>query len=126
MRAGDGDCVRLEPHQLGQHLGARNHRNRPAPRFGDFRIVVAHRGRTHDDVSVADIFRLVPFGEFNAHLLQPISHARVFEIGTRHAEAEVDQHLCDAGHADAADADEMNVLNATKHKSSCQLSVVSC
>src|SRR5690349_7563701 len=37
------------------------------------------------------------------------------EIGAGHRRAEVEQHLGDAAHADATDADEMDALNLGKH-----------
>src|SRR3954468_20323274 len=53
--------------------------------------------------------------EFHAQPLQAIGGGRRLEIGTGNAEAEVDQHLGDAGHSDAADTDKMDVLNSAKH-----------
>ena len=44
--------------------------------------------------------------------------AELLQIGAGNLVAEVQQHLGDAAHADAADADEMNALNFGKHKSS--------
>src|SRR5690242_13125687 len=39
----------------------------------------------------------------------------MLEIRSRNPKAEIDQHLRDAGHADAADAYGMDVLNSAKH-----------
>ena len=66
-------------------------------------------------MSIAHIFSVVPFSEIDSHLLQSIRRAGAFRIRARNTEAEVDQHLGDARHADAANADKMNVLNATEH-----------
>ena len=82
MRTGNGDRMRLHPHQLGEHLSARNHRNRSPPRFDDFRIVVAHRGRTHHHVRVADVRRMVAFGDFDAKFFEARRHFRFLLIGT--------------------------------------------
>src|ERR1041384_1275205 len=49
-------------------------------------------------------------------LLKPVRHRRAFQIRPRHAKAQVAQDLCDAGHADAADADQMDVAYAMEHK----------
>ena len=64
---------------------------------------------------VADVLGTMAFRELNAHLLQPISDVRAFEIGAGDTEAQIDEHLRDARHTDAADADEMDVLNSSKH-----------
>ena len=65
MRAGDGDAV-AQPHQLGEHLGARNDGNVPAHRFGGFRIRRRDRRRHHDDVRAADVLGVVADGDAHA------------------------------------------------------------
>ena len=47
--AGDGDAV-LEPHHLGQHLGARDHGTPRRSASTQLRVAPAHRGRHHHDV----------------------------------------------------------------------------
>ncbi|OIQ72552.1 hypothetical protein GALL_458220 [mine drainage metagenome] len=37
------------------------------------------------------------------------------EVRAGHLVAQIDQHFRDAGHADAADADEMDVLDLAEH-----------
>ena len=59
VRARDRDAE-AQPHQLGQHLGARNHRNLPPRRLAHFRVRRPHRRRHHHDVGVADVRRVVP------------------------------------------------------------------
>ena len=54
VRAGDRDAA-LEPHQLGQHLGAAHDRQALRARRGQFRIVALDRGRDDDDLGVAEI-----------------------------------------------------------------------
>src|SRR6185369_11606042 len=81
----------------------------------DFRIVVAHGSRAHDDVRMSDIFSSVTFEDFNTHVLQAIGDVRAFQIRAGDTKAEIHQHLGNAGHADAAYPDKMNVLNASKH-----------
>ena len=58
-----------------------------------------------------------------AHGGQALGDRRGFQVGAGDLVAEVQQHLGDAAHADAADADEMNALNFGEHES--QLSVAS-
>src|SRR5712671_6204257 len=107
--------MRFEPHQLGQHLRARNNWNGSPLRFNDFGIVITHRGRANDDVRIANIFSIMPFDKLHSHLLEPVGYGRALKISSGNAEAKINQHLSDSGHAYAADANEMNLLNATKH-----------
>src|SRR5262245_53287912 len=115
MRAGDSDGVWLQSHQLRQHFGARDHWDRAAVCFDDLGVVVTHGGRAHNDVRVSDILSGMTFKDLNTHLLQAIGDVGAFQIGTGDTEAEIDEHLGDAGHADASDTYEMDVLNSTKH-----------
>jgi hypothetical protein len=57
----------------------------------------------------------VTFKDLNTHLLQAISDVGALQIRARDAEAEIDEHLGNARHADASDTYEMDVLNSTKH-----------
>ena len=79
--------------------------------FDDFRVVVTHCGGANDDVRVTDIFAGVTFGKLNSHLLQSIGDIGFLRVGAGDTEAQIDQHLGDTGHADAANADKMDVLN---------------
>jgi hypothetical protein len=81
----------------------------------DLRIVVAHGGRTNDDVRLSNVVAAMTFEDFNTHFLEPIRDGGTPQVGTRDAKAEIDQHLGNAGHADAPDTDEMDVLNSAKH-----------
>src|SRR6185312_15904184 len=55
-----------------------------------------------------DVFRVVADRDPDALLAQPLDVGAVGNVRARHGVAEVRQHLGDAAHADAADADEMN------------------
>ena len=46
---------------------------------------------------------------------EALGRRRALQVGARHRVAEVQQHLGDAAHAGAADADEVHVLDAPKH-----------
>jgi hypothetical protein len=47
-------------------------------------------------------------------------HIGVFgRVGTLHLVAEIEQHLCDAGHANAADADEVYGAEIARQFHSC-------
>ncbi len=83
--------------------------------FHDFRIVVTHCGGTNHHVSVTHVFGVMAFGKFNSHLLQPVRDVGFLCVGTGHTESQIDQHLGDTRHADAANANKMDVLNSSKH-----------
>jgi len=85
-------------------------------RFDDLGIVVAHGSRANHDVRMSDVISSVSFEDLDTHLLQAIGDVRPLQIRSGDTEAEIDQHLGDAGHADASDAYEMDVLNSAKHQ----------
>src|SRR5215211_8853309 len=115
MRTSHGDGVWLESHQLREHLGARDHGNRAAVCFDYLRVVVTNGCRAHHDVRVAHVLSRVTFKDLHTHLLQAVGNVGTLQIGAGNAKAEIDKHLGDAGHTDASDAYEMDVLNATEH-----------
>ncbi len=84
-------------------------------RFDDLRIVFTHGGGTNHHVRVAYVLAIVTFSKFNSHLLQTIGRGRFFRVGTGDTETQIDQHLGDARHADATNADKMDVLNSAEH-----------
>jgi hypothetical protein len=71
VAARDRDPV-LEAHQLGQHLGPRDHGDSRATRLHDLGVVRPHRGRGHDDVRARDVPGRVPFREPRALRSQPV------------------------------------------------------
>ena len=50
--------------------------------------------------------------------LKTVRVFRFLDVGTRNDKAQIAQHLSDAAHPDAADADKMNSLYVSKHSSS--------
>ena len=107
--------MRFQSHELREHLGARNNRNRTLVRLNDLGIVVAHGGGANHDVRVTDVLSTVTFKDLYAHLLQAIGDAGTFQIRTGDTKAKIAQYLGNTGHADAADANEMDVLYPSKH-----------
>ena len=57
----------------------------------------------------------MPFENNCSKAGQALRNSAGFQIGSRNLVAEIQQHLGDAAHADAADAYEMNLLNFGKH-----------
>src|SRR5947209_14926255 len=108
--------MRLETHQLRQHLCAWDDGNRTLPGFNNLRIVFAHGGRANYHICIANVLSPVPFLELNAQRFKPLRDFRTLQVRTRNIKARVNQNLSYARHAYAAYAYEMNMLNTTKHK----------
>ena len=115
VHAGDGDAV-LQPHQLGQHFGALNHRNVQLVGFGDFGILRGNRGTGDHHFGAGDVFGAMSLKDRGAQTGQPLRHGGTLQVGAGNFVAEIEQHLGNAAHADAADAYEMNALNFCEHK----------
>jgi hypothetical protein len=88
----------------GQHLGAAHHRQALGARRDQLGIVALDRRRHHQHLGAVEIFRLVTDRNLGALIAQPLDVGVVRRVGALHRIAEVDQHLGDAAHADAADA----------------------
>ena len=63
----------LHPHQLGEHLGARDHRARRAGAPPELGVVARHRGRVDDHVRALDVGRRVAHVDLGA---EPLRAAR--------------------------------------------------
>ena len=62
VHAGDGDAV-FQAHQLGQHLGALDHRNVLLVRGDDFGIVAMDGRADDDDFRAGDVLGAMAFGD---------------------------------------------------------------
>ena len=98
----------LEPHQLGEHLGAAHHRQAALAGLDQLRVVAADRGGDHDEGRVLDVLGPVADEGADAVLGQPPDIGVVVRVRALHRIAEIGHDLGDAGHADAADADEVD------------------
>ena len=107
VRAGDGDAA-FQPHQLGQHLGAPHHRQALRARGDQFGIVALDGGGHHHHVGAVEVLGLVADGDLDALVAQALDVGAVGDVRAVHGVAEIGQHLGDAAHADAADADEVD------------------
>ena len=115
VRAGDRDRE-AQPHQLRQHLGARNHRNLPPRRLRRPPGSTAspptrspRRRRRRRAPPRARSRTAMP------SVCEPIGHRRPLLVRTAHDVAEIREQLGDAAHADAADADEVHAPRLTEH-----------
>ncbi len=117
VRAGDGDAITVEPHQLGEHLGARNDRDLQVARGDHLGVVLPDGGAGDDEVRALDVDGTVPFEDLGAERGEPLGDRRQLRVraGDLDAAAEVQQDLGDPGHADAADADHVDALYVSEH-----------
>ena len=120
MRAGDRDAL-LEPHQLGEHLRAAHDGQALLARCDELGVVALDRGRDDDDGGLAERARIMTDGHARSFFDEPL-HIGVFGgVRALDAVALIEQHLGDAGHANSANADEMNgpKLARQLHRGSC-------
>ena len=115
VRAGDRDAL-LQAHQLGQHQRTRHDGNSALARRDDFRIVRRHRRRHDDRIGAGDIRRGMTDRDADAEPRKARGHRARGEIGARDLVALRGQHLRDAAHPGAADADEMDALDLVLHR----------
>ena len=107
MRPGDGDAL-LEAHELGEHFRAANDGQAFLPRGNEFGIVALDRGRDHDDLRRAEMFRAMADMDARAFAAQSQHIGALGRVRALDLIAEVEQNLGYAGHAYAAYSDKMN------------------
>ncbi len=112
--ARDRDAV-LEPHQLREHLGPRDHRDAALTRGRYFHVVARHRRGGDHHVRPLDLRRRVPHVDLGSQPLEPLHRLAAPGVGAGDPVAEREQDLGDAAHADAADAHEVDVLVLLEH-----------
>jgi hypothetical protein len=107
--SGHGHAV-FEPHELGQHFGPRDHRDRRLRAASTSGLSSVDGRRYHHHIGTGHLFGRV--ADVNPY--RPVApgggDVRGLHIGTGHPVAQVEQQLGDTAHADAADADEMNMI----------------
>src|SRR6202163_854575 len=79
----DGDAV-FQAHQLGKHLGTRNHRNFHFVRFHDFGIAGDDRGGGHDHMRAIDIDGFMRIEDCGAELGEALRDGGGFAVGAGH------------------------------------------
>ena len=107
MGAGDGHGV-LQPHQFSQHFGAAHHRNAVFQCGDHFGIVALDRRASHHHRRIANVFSGMADHHLDAARAQALNDIALGNVRPLHGVAEVGHHFCNARHADAADADEMD------------------
>ena len=91
-------------------MRARHHRDLVRARRRDFRIVVLDRRRNDHGIGRRDVFRGMAAVAIRAPRLPAAASPHCRQVGAADLEAEIEQHLGDAAHAGAADADEVHCV----------------
>src|SRR5271165_333954 len=114
MHAADSNAI-LEPHELGKHLGTLNYRDMLLVRGRDLDVIAGDRRTDDDHVGASHVLRTMPNEYPRSHFAEAVRHRRRLQVGARDLVAQIEQHLRDAAHTDAADADKMYALDFGKH-----------
>ena len=118
VRARDRDAV-AEPHQLREHLGPRNHRDRAA---APPRRTSGFVGRTADDTTTTSASPTCaascPSSTRTPSVASRSVTARSLLVRAADRVPEIGEQLGDAAHADAADPDEVHAPRLAEHRPS--------
>ncbi len=113
MRPGDRDGI-FHPHQFGQHLGPLNNGDEKLPGLLYLGIVGPYRRRDDDDIGVDNVFLPMALKNDGSEGFEPFGYIGLANVGTGHFKTEVDQHLGDAAHSNAAYAHKMDAFDLMK------------
>ena len=126
MGTGDGNAMTIA-HQLGQHLGARHHRNAAFDGARHFRVLRIDRAGHHQHVGFLDILGAMADINTGAKGFQALGHRRAFQVRARYLIAQVEQHFGNTAHAHTADTDKVNMADAPhlRQRKGCLTALVS-
>ena len=110
VRARNGDAA-AQAHEFGKHHRARYDGDAEFARRNDFRIVVLDGRRDHHGVCAANVALVVTERDARAEALQPLGDGALGDVRAAHDVPEIEEHLGDAAHACAADADEVKMID---------------
>ena len=105
----------LQPHQLGQHLAARDDRDLQTARLLHLGVRFVDRGADNEGAGAGEIGGAVAFEHTGAHRGKPLGNGRKLHIRPADLVTEVEQHFGNAAHSDPAYARKMKMLGAKKH-----------
>ncbi|CCK01034.1 hypothetical protein BN129_540 [Cronobacter sakazakii 701] len=112
MRTGNRDTV-TKTHQLRQHFGAADNRNTRLMRRHDLRVIRRDSTRHHHHARIKHVFRAMVEINGGAQRRQLLRDSVRRQIGPADLVAFIRQHFRNAAHTGAADANEVNVPDAT-------------
>ena len=107
MRTGNRHRT-FQPHEFGEHFRPPHHRNTPFQCGDDFRIVALYRRGGNDHSHARNVLCLLADHHRNAALAQAFHDIAFRNIRALHGIAHVVHDFRDTGHADPADANEMD------------------
>src|SRR5690606_32876134 len=105
----------LQAHEFREHPGARNYGDTRGAGREYFGVVRAHGGGNDDSANAFNVLRAVPNRYTGPQCLQPTRHGRGLQVRPADRVAQVEQDLCYAAHAGAANADEVDALYTVLH-----------
>ncbi len=114
MGAGHRDG-RVEPHQLGEDLGAANDRQALGARRIELRVARFHGGGDHDEAGAHQVDRIVPDKHADALAAQAPDVGALLLVAALNRVAFGMHDLGDGAHADAADAEDVNRAHVEGH-----------
>ena len=100
----------LHAHEFGEHEGTRNHRQFLRARRDHFWVRRIDGGRHHYGLRVLQVFCLMAYDHTYTERRQSLQRWRVCGIATADLVTLIVQNLGNTTHADATDADEMQIL----------------
>ncbi len=109
---GNGDPV-AKAHQLRQHFGTTDHRDTRLMRGNDFRVICRNRAGNDNHAGITHVFRAMVEINGGAKLRQLLGHRIRRQVGAADLVTFVSQHFGNTAHTGTADADKVNVPNAT-------------
>ena len=114
VRARNRDAA-PQAHQFSEHHRAWHDGNAELAGGDHFRVVGLHgRGNNHG-IRTTDVLFVVSEKNAGPELLQALGDGRAGNVRAADDVAEIEEHLGDAAHARAADADEVEVINEKLH-----------
>ncbi len=115
VRAGNCDGLIVIVHDLTEQLGACQHRDMLLLCSLPLRIILADRRSVYNKINaVYNVIGTLSVKNLNAFLVEMACQIRFLGIGTGYGKSFLCQDLGETAHADAADADEVNVYRMFK------------
>ena len=102
-----------EAHQLRQHFRTADHRNARFVCGNDFRVICGNRAGNDHNAGIAHVFRAMVEINSGAKLRQLLGHRIRRQVGAADLVTFISQHFGNTAHTGTADADKVNVPDAT-------------
>jgi hypothetical protein len=111
MGAGDG-AAELQTREFHEHLGPADDRDVGTLSFESFNVFAGSNGRrVHHNVGTGNMPRIMTVVNFSSKLLKMLGGFGTMKIRAADGKTLNEQNLGNARHANAADANEMDIAN---------------